>query len=70
MGRRLTGPPGRAVPPTGSLWQVLAARRSVRSFTDLPSLAATALSELLATALSAERDRWPGRRPDGPTVLV
>ncbi|ANH89717.1 hypothetical protein A8713_00035 [Streptomyces sp. SAT1] len=57
------------MPPTGPLWQVLAARRSVRSFTDRP-LTATALSELLATALSAERDRWPGRRPDDPTVLV
>ncbi|MFB7598714.1 nitroreductase family protein [Streptomyces sp. NPDC056160] len=64
-----TGPTGRAVPPAGSLWEVLSARRSVRSFADRP-LAATDLSELLATALTTERDRWPGRQPDGLKVFM
>ncbi|WP_405753880.1 nitroreductase family protein [Streptomyces sp. NBC_01411] len=66
----VTGPAGRAVPlPEGSLWEVLSARRSVRSFADRP-IGAGDLSELLATALAAERDRWPARPPADLTVLT
>ncbi|MGW4566834.1 nitroreductase family protein [Streptomyces sp. NPDC004561] len=66
----LIGSAGRAVPlPTGSVGEVLAGRRSVRSFADRP-IAATDLSELLGTALAAERDRWPVRPTDDLTVLV
>ncbi|WP_328333133.1 MULTISPECIES: nitroreductase family protein [unclassified Streptomyces] len=64
------GSTGRAVPlPAGSLWEVLSSRHSVRSFADRP-IAATDLSELLATALATERDRWPARTPDDLTVLM
>ncbi|MET9531080.1 nitroreductase family protein [Streptomyces sp. NPDC006649] len=66
----VTGSTGRAVPlPARSLWEVLSARQSVRSFADGP-VAATDLSELLATALATERDRWPARQPDDLTVLM
>ncbi|MEW2625138.1 nitroreductase family protein [Streptomyces sp. NPDC048106] len=66
----LTGPTGRAVPlPTGSLWEVLSTRRSVRSFAEGP-IAATDLSELLTTVLTTERVRWPARPADDLTVLM
>ncbi|MGW2089267.1 nitroreductase family protein [Streptomyces sp. NPDC001880] len=56
-------------PYAGALWEVLEARRSLRSF-DPRQVAADELSAVLARALTTHRAQWPGRPPTDLTVLL
>ena len=66
------GPVGVAVAPApfaGELWEVLDARRSLRSF-DARQVAAAELSAVLARALTTHHKQWPERPPTDLTVLL